>query len=102
MALINCPECNKQISDKASACPDCGCPMTPPISSVQTQTIEKTAKKYKALSLVAVLMIFIGFIVALSTCGSMDSNGPVYGAFLAILGLGIYIVNRIVIWWRHE
>lgn len=26
MALINCPECNKQISDKAIACPHCGLP----------------------------------------------------------------------------
>lgn len=24
MALINCPECNKQISDKAEMCPNCG------------------------------------------------------------------------------
>lgn len=28
MALINCPECNKEISDKASACPNCGCPLS--------------------------------------------------------------------------
>ena len=27
MALINCPECNKEISDKATACPHCGCPI---------------------------------------------------------------------------
>lgn len=27
MALIACPECNKQISSMASACPDCGCPI---------------------------------------------------------------------------
>jgi hypothetical protein len=26
MALIICPECNKEISEKAKACPDCGCP----------------------------------------------------------------------------
>jgi len=26
MALIKCPECEKQISDKAEACPHCGCP----------------------------------------------------------------------------
>ncbi|PKM79835.1 MAG: hypothetical protein CVU89_16595 [Firmicutes bacterium HGW-Firmicutes-14] len=26
MSLINCPECNKQISDKAEACPYCGLP----------------------------------------------------------------------------
>ena len=26
MALIVCPECGKEYSDKASACPNCGCP----------------------------------------------------------------------------
>ena len=24
--LITCPECGRQISDKAEACPHCGCP----------------------------------------------------------------------------
>ena len=27
MALIKCPECGKEISDKAKACPKCGCPI---------------------------------------------------------------------------
>lgn len=27
MALIKCPECGKEISDKAIACPNCGNPM---------------------------------------------------------------------------
>ncbi|SHO50614.1 zinc-ribbon domain-containing protein [Anaerocolumna xylanovorans] len=27
MALINCPECNKEISDKAASCPNCGYPI---------------------------------------------------------------------------
>lgn len=26
MAMIQCPECGKQISDKAQTCPNCGCP----------------------------------------------------------------------------
>lgn len=26
MSLIRCPECNKDVSDKASSCPFCGCP----------------------------------------------------------------------------
>ena len=26
MAIINCPECSKEISDKAPACPQCGSP----------------------------------------------------------------------------
>ena len=24
MALINCPECGKEVSDKADTCPNCG------------------------------------------------------------------------------
>ena len=27
MALIKCAECGKEISSKASACPNCGCPI---------------------------------------------------------------------------
>ena len=27
MALIKCPECGHQVSDKANACPNCGCPI---------------------------------------------------------------------------
>ncbi len=27
MALINCPECGKEISDKAQVCPNCGVPL---------------------------------------------------------------------------
>ena len=28
MALINCKECGREISDKASMCPGCGCPLS--------------------------------------------------------------------------
>lgn len=28
MPLILCPECNREISDKANACPQCGYPIT--------------------------------------------------------------------------
>lgn len=29
MSLINCPECGKEISDKAANCPNCGLPLNP-------------------------------------------------------------------------
>lgn len=28
MALIKCPECGKEVSDRASNCPNCGCPLS--------------------------------------------------------------------------
>lgn len=39
MALIACPECKREISDKATACPHCGCPIvaSPPPVMVASQ-----------------------------------------------------------------
>ena len=31
MALIKCEECGQMVSDKASACPHCGCPVKVPM-----------------------------------------------------------------------
>lgn len=46
MALINCPECGKQISDKASACPDCGYPINDTHSTKEYNSI-KLANLYE-------------------------------------------------------
>lgn len=35
MALMNCPECEKRISDKAISCPNCGCPINKQSNSPQ-------------------------------------------------------------------
>jgi len=42
MALINCPECSKEISDKAVCCPGCGFPIKEFLSQLSTQETEKS------------------------------------------------------------
>ena len=37
MALISCPECGKEISDKAVACPHCGNPINPQVQQTQQE-----------------------------------------------------------------
>lgn len=37
MAMIKCPECGKDVSDKAKNCPNCGCPIA---SSVPNNTVK--------------------------------------------------------------
>lgn len=34
MALIKCPECGKEISDKATSCQNCGCPTSDAMTKV--------------------------------------------------------------------
>jgi len=41
MALINCPECKKEVSDKAANCPSCGFPLHPQETQVQTTTTQE-------------------------------------------------------------
>lgn len=36
MALIKCPECHREVSDRATACPNCGCPISGPQASTDT------------------------------------------------------------------
>jgi hypothetical protein len=61
MALVNCPECNKQISDKANACPNCGYPIQsisdnikpvsePPAEELSTPTVSPCPSCGKQLS----------------------------------------------------
>lgn len=41
MALIKCPECGKEVSDKACSCPNCGFPILPePIPQAKTEETE--------------------------------------------------------------
>lgn len=49
MALINCPECNHTVSDKAVSCPSCGFPLTS-IPSAPT-TPKKRRNSHKAMRL---------------------------------------------------
>lgn len=49
MALINCPECNQEISDKSKTCPNCGYPLEDNNTNVinQTQSGEGIHIKFK-------------------------------------------------------
>lgn len=46
MALINCPECNREISDKASACPYCGNPMGAAVRTNELSISDVDDKEY--------------------------------------------------------
>lgn len=48
MALINCPECGKEISDKAPTCPNCGFPLAGSSSAVDAVSAEDVASPVSA------------------------------------------------------
>ncbi len=77
MALIKCPECGKEISDKAASCPSCGCPVTPVEDVAQQESPQTPAKTKRGGGLVA-LFVTLGAILLFAICsgsGSKDSKG---------------------------
>ena len=98
MALIKCSECGKQISDKAFACPNCGCPVREAVNeqnsknprSVKSPYEEQpfiysskaTAKKYKKR-----FCIFYGICLFISFFWMASSPfwGFLYFVFCAVM-----------------
>ena len=61
MALIKCPECGKEISDKANKCPNCGCP---------TKNKKKKIIKYnKIIMPIAVIVLAVIVMLIISFGG---------------------------------
>ena len=61
--LIKCPECGKEISDQASSCPNCGCPIS--ISNNQQPHHTKEPKRGGCLKTIFIFFVIcIGAIIA--------------------------------------
>lgn len=78
MALIKCPECKREVSDRAMSCPSCAYPLE------QAVTTESRGKQWKGFKLASVGAIFLGIMIAFSTT---ISQGGTLAAFLILGGL---------------
>lgn len=74
MALINCPECNNEVSNEATVCPHCGKPM-PKSSSTPEQ--QKQNRKGCLIFLAPLLLILIIIFVALLSDSCKGSNDTI-------------------------
>ncbi len=59
MALINCPECNKEISTKAMSCPNCGYTLVEPVVQPVVQKSERSGCSLFFLIVGAIIFAFI-------------------------------------------
>lgn len=90
MGLINCPDCGKEVSERADACPECGGPMT----DEDVQTIEQTGKKWKIFQLVGALILTAGMVGCMA--GEFDA-----GSMGFLSGFIVIICVRMGAWWEH-
>lgn len=87
MALTNCSECNKEISDQAPACPHCGAPSllhkkientngstckkcgVPYITEQKTATVSPVILLTVPMFFVGIILLFINWLAALLVIG---------------------------------
>jgi hypothetical protein len=73
VALIQCPECFKDISQVASACPGCGLTLTTEI--VAAQVAQRIAIEKRNNSPAAVGVVFGVFVLLGLLCAGLNSKG---------------------------
>lgn len=102
MALIDCADCNKKISDRAPSCPGCGCPVASPTSKSDGGyvTTQGTGKRYKGMQMIGAVVLAVGFGALVS---ADDSDTLIAaGALSVLIGLLMYGFGRALAWWHHS
>lgn len=79
MALIKCPECGKEISDRAASCIHCGCPLqqatyptytaethSMPKETVQNKTVRMSQKQIMAVIILTVISVLLPLVLSQS------------------------------------
>lgn len=94
-ALTTCPDCGKEMSRKAAACPNCG--------RVGTQTVEQTGKRWKAARVVGSLCAIAGLTsILVNAIGTLHTPSMLYcGLLLMVIGIACNFAARFGAWWFH-
>jgi hypothetical protein len=78
MALIKCPECGKQVSDKAQSCPGCGYPLQSEVK--KPATFAEDLGKVKKVGWWLALLLSLGVLGVPTLVGKLISPGTLGGA----------------------
>ncbi len=106
MAMINCPECKKRVSDTATACPHCGAPITGAregtAAGAPLTTVQETSKKFKLQILLAALAFWGGLVFLFQGNDTAEGAANIWPMIAMLFGLIWYIATKFRVWWHHK
>ncbi len=98
MALVNCPACNKKMSNQAQECPHCKFVLSGDDRTDEElgrRKRERTRKQLQMHSLIAMVLFTLGAILFYHGTQVKDSwQGP-WGMTILAVGIVLYVVTRI-------
>ena len=93
MALIKCPECGKEISDKALFCPNCGYNNA---ENEENTSVYKLPITYQILGFVSVFAIIVGILIGIIQLVNKASSSAVITSFaIAASGIPLFVFFQI-------
>jgi len=73
--MIKCPECQSEISDTATACPNCGCPIMSKSNKLKAETAMEKAEIYKTAFKQSVIISMIFSLINIILCIKILNRG---------------------------
>lgn len=80
MALIECPECGKEVSDKTYKCPNCGFVINKPKRGITGMIFN-----FLFIAFNAIMIIWIGSVLLLPTTADIEMSGAATGMAAGML-----------------
>lgn len=106
MAIIACPECGANVSDKAPSCVQCGAPLATAQETMAAgatlTTTQGTSKKLKAHSAISGVLLALGIVVFFNNAGNQSEGVFIFKLLLVLIPLIWFLVTRMRIWWHHS
>ena len=106
--LIQCPECQSNVSDTAPHCPHCGAPVAARTTKdaraigESLNTVQLTSKRLKLHSLLSAMTVIFGVIWSVAATQEQNPQPSSLAGLLILGGLVWFIITRFRIWWHHR
>lgn len=99
MAVINCPSCNKKISDKAKSCSHCQLSLTDldeeKISTINKISVVQKSQTLMNHSFIAMLLFCGGFLFMYWNNAAPESWQYISSITSTVVGFILYLVTRV-------
>lgn len=96
MGLIKCPDCEREVSDRAPSCPNCGAPIA---AAEPVLTTQQTAKRFKGAEAIGAVVLMIGIVLLFLPGAESGTLGV--GVLLSTVGIIVTLSAKIGAWWHH-
>ena len=99
MPLINCPDCKKEISSRASTCPGCGAPLITANAAAdsvveQSSTFQKPSERLNLHALGSIIMLVVGIVWIIVAAKPPQDDMEISG-WLITIGVTWYAATKL-------